>query len=1224
MVRRFALTLLVILCSLQAVGKSLFVPTGELEIRRTEKNFDFYRGESLVARLQKNLADMEMIDVRLEPDCIVIDLSKYTDDLNMPKVTLNWYMPQTEFGDNVYELGLDVAANKRRSMTIYFEGRTPEGTHFYYPRDAAVETTRQHLLSLYGIPPVMKEFHCRFDFIVPGVYRIYDVFFERADVFLKPADAANRKAELLFHASYDGSTTADFAKGDAKPVEEQNVKFVPGIKGQAIYMTKDNDSVLGYAIANNVSRRCGAVSMWVNPQWGPREGTEYNPIYYRNFFGMKYSGYRMASGALWFWSLGESLRWDTSDLLDSYKKSPVPFQTNRWYHIVMNWDEDGGVGFIDGEPVFKIPAADGFSPLQVSNGMKQHLVKVKPELTTFYIGSLVLDCYEVKQQAESYLDDVRIYSAPLSLEEIKQLAGSQILFKIKNTVPYMVGDQVQAGNVTLTRMSKEDITLSWCIKDADGTVIARNEKPVVFASDKATLDLALPARAYPAGNYSVHVSGVAKSGAKYDVHTQLQVFNSYNPWSGKEGGELELEHVTTIVPKPGMPEDEYVQCGSTHMATLNGRSYLETDNAMGSRFVLRAKLPDKTGIYLLEWDYPDDKYRSVDVTCHSSWNRGSEYELQSGYATGGEYYNTQTFITQRCLYFTRSDDISVIFMAARNNTPAACAELRIYRVKGGLPGMEYVKPATADGKERVLGVYYEDPAINYDFGVHGGSIATVEKMVCRLASYMKYSGQNMLTYPMVWYQGIIGDDYNPRGHAPQVMEAFLTIFDREGLGFMPSFNWHNIHAFNIKVTHEGVNSGAYHDSPIAIWKDGRINPGLWHGSSPNYNILHPAVQKQLMQFVDELLAQGLKHPSFKGITLHLTRHCTAWFGELDCGYNDYAIEAFEAATGIRVPVDRKDPMRGKLYADWLLANAREQWVDWRCKELSVFYKKLAAYLKSKRSDLVLNLTAFNGSTFMDDENYQHPMHNYESIRNGGLDMKYYEDCDNITFAMGTYPADYRWREQTHMPKIKENWDYLLKIADNREYYLMLESAKQPWIHMHDRYWESAMGSNMAAHWSGKPRFIKSDWFRETAWRVSTINPSGFHAMKHYVMPLRYNDLLGITKGGFLIGTYGMEEYLTPFAKAFRALPAKIFAAVDTRDEFVKARRLVDEGSTWFYVVNTSDRAVKTEVMVDGEGIVDLVSGKTLGGSTVSLDMQPYQLRSFKVKGARQVKVSVKR
>lgn len=135
--------------------------------------------------------------------------------------------------------------------------------------------------------------------------------------------------------------------------------------------------------------------------------------------------------------------------------------------------------------------------------------------------------------------------------------------------------------------------------------------------------------------------------------------------------------------------------------------------------------------------------------------------------------------------------------------------------------------------------------------------------------------------------------------------------------------------------------------------------------------------------------------------------------------------------------------------------------------------------------------------------------------------------------------------------------------------------------------------------------------------MTTLNPASYHAMRPYVMPLRYHDVLGFTRGGFLVGTYGMEEFLTPFARAFRALPAKRFADVPGSTETVKVRSLRHDGKLWFYAVNTDDQPAAISVVMDPAGATDLLTERSpveLTGRALSLKLQPYQLRSFSAAG----------
>ena len=254
---------------------------------------------------------------------------------------------------------------------------------------------------------------------------------------------------------------------------------------------------------------------------------------------------------------------------------------------------------------------------------------------------------------------------------------------------------------------------------------------------------------------------------------------------------------------------------------------------------------------------------------------------------------------------------------------------------------------------------------------------------------------------------------------------------------------------------------------------------------------------------------------------------------------------------------------------------------------------------------------------MGDSRYTDPDYVRIKNREAGLDPDCFADAPNIILDQTIYPADYRWREGKRVSPAA--WQRLRSIDTAPSYYELLLNARTPWIHMHDRYWESAIGSTRKEHWSDKPNALTAPWIREQAWRVSTLNPAGVHAMRHYVLPLRYTDLLGITKGGFLIGSYGMEPLLTPFIKAFRALPAKRFHDLPGGTRVIKVRALEHGGAFWFYAVNTHHAPGKVKISVNG-ACTDLVTGGKRNGS-FELELAPYELRSFRASAGSKVEVS---
>ena len=73
------------------------------------------------------------------------------------------------------------------------------------------------------------------------------------------------------------------------------------------------------------------------------------------------------------------------------------------------------------------------------------------------------------------------------------------------------------------------------------------------------------------------------------------------------------------------------------------------------------------------------------------------------------------------------------------------------------------------------------------------------------------------------------------------------------------------------------------------------------------------------------------------------------------GYEDYTVGRFREDTGIAVPLHAKDPARfGKRY-EWLMANAKQEWIDWRCGQYTKLFRTFRDRLVAARPDLELYL-----------------------------------------------------------------------------------------------------------------------------------------------------------------------------------------------------------------------------------------------------------------------------
>ena len=953
-----------------------------------------------------------------------------------------------------------------------------------------------------------------------------------------PSLAAPSRPELLFHATFEGdSLDAVVAKGGGAPIDAKHLEWTDGVRGRAVRLTVGAHSRLSYPFPGNVAQERGTISLWAKCEWPKMR--DFRMLFSNpSLPNSNLQKSRFGSHSLMLWWHRQALRCDVSDDKDSYQSCvPAGALDGRWHHYAFSWDPNGMSMYVDGRPAGR--GNDSDSPMK-------RAIRASANGGTYYSFShpepfdrFYLGSRNDDWQWDGVIDEVRIYDTPLSLEQIAKLAG-------------------EFGPPP--KPSKPDYA----------TLYARNGgNPYVGA----------PAAA----------PGVIPD-------SDLELVDEVRLGSAEDVEKLRgAERLRTI--------------GDLTFGKTDGVPYTQLGAKRGSRMAIRFSPPDTPDpLYVFDIDVPDDAKRTMDCIIQKAKggsSAGGDYIMQCGVLMGDEFANTGRIQTHRVLWWRQPGEAAVVLTSTRDNAPGAVSAVRLWRVKSGkLPPMAI--PAdpgpTDDGWRRCLSLYFEDPAIGYDFAVPDG-MSTPKSMgetIDRTIATMRFTGENLFAYPGAWYAGLIDESYTPRPHSTDFLSGWYEKFDAEGdMYIVPTLNINNMPVPPGLVTPDSMTNGALYASPIAIHDTGLPNWGKWHGSPPNFNIAHPAVQRWLVGVVDRLAEQGAPHPSFKGVCLHVTHHCLLSWGSGESGYNDYCLDAFQKATGIAVPRDPKDPLRGKAAAEWLRANpdAWKKWIDWRCQVLTKFWGAVARRLRERRPDLKLWIVTFSTCDIKRDIGV---LPNFIELANheAGLDTAMLEAAaPNIILAQCLVPADYRWRAWIDAERHK----VLRTICDEKATYQLLDGASFPWVGQHDRYWESAIGRG-----KNGGETLSCDWLSECGWRVATINPIGDHALRVFVLPLRYHDVLGMSKGGFLIGTYGMESRLAAFARAYRSLPAV------KMDEFfrsgaVVARKADFRGKTYGYVVNTDVEPATVDVSGLPAGATDCVTGKPVPST---LKLGPYEMVSF--------------
>ena len=490
--------------------------------------------------------------------------------------------------------------------------------------------------------------------------------------------------------------------------------------------------------------------------------------------------------------------------------------------------------------------------------------------------------------------------------------------------------------------------------------------------------------------------------------------------------------------------DEYFEVGTTKVVHSDIGTYREAEPKAQSRFGYKFRLNDISKPHMIEIVYPDDRNRYMCI------NNGSSYEFTTGVVCGYRNKVSNSMVTIKDYFFPRWEEDCIVFSSWGEGEPAAVSEFSIYELEE-LPDAKI----DYDGSKRDFGIQYEDPC-----GV-GSSEGSFDHMSWaeNVMKFMKFSGQNLLIYPICWYHGptvptesdqsSLVCSYMSRNrksysrltrHPDDWLNEVLKGFDEKGLSFIGSMTLLRLRNLSLNMNNdiEFINAGA--DTYNTILFDGSVQSTTndWTGeyeadvcatvpeyfaehgqkplgvnesrtsdySVPMFNPIHPTVRKAVKEVITELASRYAVHPSFKGIAINMWHATILWYSSLKAGYDDYSIGLFEAETGIRTNISLSDPERFTKRYEFLMNNAKEEFISWRCEKIKEFILEIRDSLVDIRSDLTLTLTVWNetsGARYHDgvnaDSQYGKRESNYALYRKGGLDLALFKDERNIEFSV---------------------------------------------------------------------------------------------------------------------------------------------------------------------------------------------------------------------------------
>jgi hypothetical protein len=743
------------------------------------------------------------------------------------------------------------------------------------------------------------------------------------------------------------------------------------------------------------------------------------------------------------------------------------------------------------------------------------------------------------------------------------------------------------------------------------------------------------------------------------------------------------------------PADQFFSTDDTAVVDGPAGRYREAAGKPLSRFGYRFQIKNIGKPHLAVIHYPDDKQRFMCVMDSTT------YDLSTGITSGFAYPESGEMRELRNIFWPRWEDCTLVFMTWGHGEPAAVAEIEIYELDD-LPALNLPNTSAAGNPRRELGIQYEDPC----GGTNAEGAYTHEEWTERVITYARHTGQKLFIYPIAWYHGpqwssevepadamnmITAPDRKQyttyTTTPPEWVAPMLDRFEGEGLEFVGALTLLRLGSLMQKMNTdlEAIQAGADTINSM-LWNDqvqsgtmdwtvrynarnfpvmleagtkflgGKGHPPFAYGEKtpgdlevpyhpgPIFNPLHPEVQQALRAVVRELGQKYGTHQAFKGISINFWAPTIVWFGSLHSGYDDYTAGLFEKETGIRIPVDAKDPKRFSKRYEFLCFQCRPAWIEWRCHKIHELILSLRDELVAGRPDLRLTLTLWSepslplivGNGKPECQLHARPS-TVELYREAGFDPALYRDEANIECDF-QFEGGGRDRGANNLDDAPMEYFFMFRDHDflDRETLGAWHELKTPGALIFNA-WHEAWGNHIwfpcdpedpqkdeLAMVCGEQaegifrvnsEYPEDGFWYDTQWRITHAFPPEAHFLEQYAHAVAELDACRITRGGLFLDKAHSEE-LRRFAPAYRALPAEKFETVGDSTDPVAVRTLVprNEPQRYLYLVNREYYPVSVTLNLSQAGeLTNLADGATLkAASEWTLELQPYELRSFTI------------
>lgn len=373
--------------------------------------------------------------------------------------------------------------------------------------------------------------------------------------------------------------------------------------------------------------------------------------------------------------------------------------------------------------------------------------------------------------------------------------------------------------------------------------------------------------------------------------------------------------------------------------------------------------------HILEIEYPSNSEQTTGVSIIEPDANGAitPGNLDSGFHVSADalYASGKTvWKTHKMVFWPKTKSPVVVVYNLREDAVSRFGKIRVMAVAGKLP-RAYSMPSP-----RLVAAYLDRPLFPEMFSAkmalcENSSMLlddweTFYDSAARMIEYLNYVGYNgaMISvncdgaaiWPCLELAPTPRYDtgvFAPQGNDPvrkDVLELLLRMFDRQKMRFIPAMEFTQ----PIPKLEALVRSSDPKLSGMQwIGPDGKTILDAFppeKGAGMYYNILNPAVQKEVLDAVSHLTTRYKHHASFSGLSMQLSDNSWLILPPPQWGMDDETIRRFASETGIAVPGEGDS--RFAVRAGYLNGPAQSAWLKWRSEKLTDFYCRMRDCIQS--------------------------------------------------------------------------------------------------------------------------------------------------------------------------------------------------------------------------------------------------------------------------------------